>query len=47
LFFFGRYKLKEKIYEKLTKECETKIAQAVCFKPKKVLLLGSGGLSIG
>ena len=29
------------------KEPESKITHAVCFKPKKVLLLGSGGLSIG
>ena len=25
----------------------SEVAQAVCFKPKKFLILGSGGLSIG
>ena len=39
--------MKEKVYEKFTIEAKSDMTKAVCFKPKKVLLLGSGGLSIG
>ena len=40
------YDLKSQIYSKAT-NISTVAKTATCFKPKKVLLLGSGGLSIG
>lgn len=41
------YHLKNEIYNRANRLSEEVVKEAVCFKPKKVLLLGSGGLSIG
>jgi len=42
-----KYHLKEEIYNKANVDLSTTAKLSVCFRPKKVLLLGSGGLSIG
>jgi carbamoyl-phosphate synthase/aspartate carbamoyltransferase len=39
--------LKNEIYKKTSLNLSSTAKLSVCFKPKKVLLLGSGGLSIG
>ena len=41
------YHLKDEIYKRSTSYKSDIAKTATCFKPKKVLLLGSGGLSIG
>jgi hypothetical protein len=43
---FKRYHLKHELYEMANRTMDS-ICRATCFKPKKVLILGSGGLSIG
>ena len=42
-----RFNLKKEIYDSQHLGNKNAIEIAHCFKPKKVLLLGSGGLSIG
>jgi carbamoyl-phosphate synthase/aspartate carbamoyltransferase len=39
--------LKKELYAKASANLSSVAKSATCFKPKKVLLLGSGGLSIG
>jgi carbamoyl-phosphate synthase/aspartate carbamoyltransferase/dihydroorotase len=41
------FDLKGEIYNKAVNPSTDMVKQAFCFRPKKVLLLGSGGLSIG
>ena len=41
------FHLKSELYTRATSIMSTNARLAVCFRPKKVLLLGSGGLSIG
>jgi carbamoylphosphate synthase large subunit len=44
---FPRYELKSAIYKNFTDSKTDRLVHPTCFRPKKVLLLGSGGLSIG
>ena len=39
--------MRDEIYKKASADLSSTAKLATCFKPKKVLLLGSGGLSIG
>ena len=41
------FSLKDDIYNKTSMDLSSTAKLATCFRPKKVLLLGSGGLSIG
>lgn len=44
---FKSYHLKTELYTKANTTLTSITKDVTCFKPKKVLLLGSGGLSIG
>lgn len=41
------YNLKSEIYKRSNTDLSKTAQLSVCFRPKKVLILGSGGLSIG
>jgi hypothetical protein len=45
--FLFRFDLKAELYKRGDTSSSSAIREAGCFRPKKVLLLGSGGLSIG